>query len=119
MSETLWGFVFYLKATRSGSRSGMGHNRFQFNPNKNEWLFEYIGLGLSPSLDFDGAALLQSRLVCNLGTFLDLHLLLKEQLAAVARSVFAKIHLVHQLYLFLNWEALQTVTHTLVSSQLD
>lgn len=59
-------------------------------------------------MDLGAAAFLQSRPVCNLGTLVDVHL------AAVARSAFVKVHLVYQLYQFLNWEALQTVTHTLV-----
>lgn len=39
--------------------------------------------------------------------------------AAVARSTFAQVHFVCQLHLFLDWEALQTVIHTQVTSQLD
>lgn len=43
-------------------------------------------------------------------------LLLDEQVAVAARRVFAELHLVHQLYLFLDQEALITLTHALVIS---
>lgn len=50
---------------------------------------------------------------------LECSLEVKEQVADMARRAFAQIHLVCQLCLFPDWEALQAVTHALITSQLD
>ena len=55
----------------------------------------------------------------NLGVLLDSQLLLKEQVAVVARRALAQLCVVRQLYPFLDQEALQMVTHALVISHID
>lgn len=44
---------------------------------------------------------------------------LEEQVAAATKKAFAHLHLIHQLYPYLNWEALCTVTHVLITSHLN
>lgn len=84
----------------------MGRNRPRLNPS---WE--------SPSLALDSAALSYSRLVHNWGIILDSWLLHEKQMAAVANGerAFAVIHLMCQLYPFLNQKALQMVTNVLGS----
>ena len=49
----------------------------------------------------------------------DSSLSLDTQVLAVARSAFAQLKLVHQLHPFLETSVLATVTHALVTSQMD
>lgn len=45
---------------------------------------------------------------------------LEEQVEAATKKVFAHLHLIHQLYPYLNWGmALCTVTHALTTSHLN
>ncbi|KAM6466454.1 uncharacterized protein PHA67_012250 [Liasis olivaceus] len=99
----------------------MGNNRLQLNPGKTEWLW-VGGSSVSrslPSLVLDGVALPQTDPVHNLGVLLDSRLLLKEQVAVMAKRAFAQLRVVHQLHPFLDRESLQSVTHALVISHID
>lgn len=57
-------------------------------------LFGSSGLKMLPLLVLEGSEFLHSRLVYNLRVLLDSQLLLKEQVATMARRAFAHIHLV-------------------------
>lgn len=63
--------------------------------------------------------LTQTDLVHNLGVLLNSQLLLEEQMAVLARRVFAQLCIVHHLCPFFNNEALLTVTCTLVTPRMD
>lgn len=70
--------------------------------------------GVCSALDLHGAALSQTALRHNLPIPLDSRLLLKEQGAGVARRAFAQFCVVHQLWSFLDREALLSChTHLL------
>lgn len=63
---------------------------------KNEWLWVFR-LPRSediPAWTLDEVAFPHSKMMCNLGIFLDLHLLLDEQVATVVRQAFAQLHVV-------------------------
>lgn len=62
-------------------------------------------------MHFPGRPAMQS------GVLLDSHLLLKE--AVIARMAFIQLCVVHQLYLFLDEEALCSVTDALVTFHVD
>lgn len=49
-----------------------------------------------------GLQVLQIELVCNLGVIIDLQLLLQEQIVAEATRAFGHLHVVHQLWMFLD-----------------
>lgn len=75
----------------------VGDNRLQLNPGKMDWIWVYGASG-SRHLSFlvlDGMALPQTDLVHNLVFFLDSRLLLKKQVAIVARRCFTQLHVVH------------------------
>ncbi|KAF7251647.1 Serine/threonine-protein phosphatase 4 regulatory subunit 4 [Varanus komodoensis] len=57
--------------------------------------------------------------VRSLGVLLDPELSLEAQVTAVARSAFLQLWLIHQLYPYLEYDCLATVTHELVTSRLD
>ncbi|KAF7252571.1 RNA-directed DNA polymerase from mobile element jockey [Varanus komodoensis] len=57
--------------------------------------------------------------VHSLGVLLDPELTLETQVSAVARSAFHQLRLIHQLRPYLEDDCLATVTHALVTSQLD
>ena len=66
----------------------MGNNRIRLNPGKMEWLW-VNGCSISrpwSSLVLDGVALPQTDLGRNMGVLLDSQLLLKEQVAVMARG---------------------------------
>lgn len=73
--------------------------------------------GDSPSLTLDEVAFSHSRVVLNLETLLDSQLLLKEEVAAAAKAL-VHLQLGPHLHLFLDQEALCTVTHFIVISLL-
>lgn len=65
------------------------------------WLF---GTPRSGDLTLDVVVPLHSRMVHNLGVFLDSQLL-NRQVATVARKAFGQFNLVLQLHSFLDWDA--------------
>lgn len=76
----------------------VGNEQIWLNPNKFEWLwlFGYLGWDCSP-LILDGNAFP----ILQLGAFLDLQLWLEEQVVAMARMTFAKLHYVGQFHPFI------------------
>lgn len=70
----------------------------------------YMGFGGIPSLTLGLAFKMCSQSRCPFG----LLLLLKEQMEAVAKRVFAQISLVCQLHYYLDREAVNTIAHILV-----
>ncbi|KAF7238180.1 Complement C1q-like protein 3 [Varanus komodoensis] len=99
----------------------MRANKPKLNPDKTEVLL-VGGLGFGEG-DFDlvlnGVALPLKDKVRSLGVLLDPELSLEAQVTAVARSAFFQLRLIHQLRRYLEKDCLVTVTHALVTSQLD
>ncbi|KAF7251615.1 Ena/VASP-like protein [Varanus komodoensis] len=78
------------------------------------------GLGMGDfGLVLNGVVLPLRDRVRSLGVLLDPEQSLEAQVTAVARSAFLQLWLIHQLRPFLENDCLATVTHTLVTSQLD
>ncbi|XP_060550136.1 uncharacterized protein LOC132712506 [Pantherophis guttatus] len=97
------------------------HELNNSNPDKTEWLGvlppkDYVDC---PSPVLGGEKSSPSERARNLGVLLDSQLRLEQHLTAVGRGTFAQVHLVHQLQPYLDQEALLTVTHALVTSQVD
>ncbi|KAF7242904.1 Ankyrin repeat and fibronectin type-III domain-containing protein 1 [Varanus komodoensis] len=99
----------------------MRANKLKLNPDKTEVLL--VGGSSSWVGDLDlalnGVALPLMDRVCNLGVLLDSELSLEAQVTVVARSAFLQLRLIHQLRPYLEDDCLATVTHALVTSQLD
>ncbi|KAF7253219.1 hypothetical protein EYD10_00056 [Varanus komodoensis] len=70
-------------------------------------------------LVLDGVALPLKDRVHSLGVLLDPEMSLESQVAAVARSAFLQLRLIHQLHPYLDKHCLATVIHALVTSWLD
>ncbi|KAF7242038.1 putative RNA-directed DNA polymerase from transposon BS [Varanus komodoensis] len=99
----------------------MRANKLKLNPDKTEVLL--VG-GLSSwvgdlDLALNGVALPLKDRVCSLGVLLDPELFLEAQVTAVVRSAFLQLPLIHQLHPYPEDDCLATVTHALVTSQLD
>ncbi|KAF7239784.1 Solute carrier family 2, facilitated glucose transporter member 11 [Varanus komodoensis] len=97
----------------------MRANKLKLNPDKTGVLL--VGGSSSRVGDLDlvlnGVALPLKDRVHSLGVLLDLELSLEAQVTAVVRSAFLQLWLIHQLHL--ENDCLATVTHALVTSQLD
>lgn len=80
----------------------MGNYRINLNLDKIEWLWILGPPGSVNLLSFalDGIELPKKELICNRGVLLELQLLLKEQVAFMARRV--QLPVVHQLFQFLD-----------------
>ncbi|KAF7249234.1 1-phosphatidylinositol 4,5-bisphosphate phosphodiesterase beta-1 [Varanus komodoensis] len=99
----------------------MRANKLKLNPDKMEVLLVGgLGSGVG-ALDIvlDGAALALKDRVCRLGVLLNPELSLEAQVTDVVRSTFLQLQLSHQLRPYLEDDCLATVTHALVTSQLD
>ncbi|KAF7254271.1 CMP-N-acetylneuraminate-beta-1,4-galactoside alpha-2,3-sialyltransferase [Varanus komodoensis] len=99
----------------------MRANKLKLSPDKTEVLL--VG-GLSSwvgdlDLVLNGVALPLKDRFRSLGVLLYPELSLEAQVTAVARSAFLQLQLIHQLRPYLEDDCLTTVTHTLVTSQLD
>ncbi|KAF7251291.1 Dystrophin, partial [Varanus komodoensis] len=99
----------------------MRANKLKLNPDKTVvLLLGGSGLGMGDlDLVLNGVALPLRDRVCSLGVLLDPELSLEAQVMAVVRSTFLQLRLIHQLRPFLENGCLATVTHALVTSQLD
>uniref|UniRef100_A0A8C7E7H9 Reverse transcriptase domain-containing protein n=1 Tax=Naja naja TaxID=35670 RepID=A0A8C7E7H9_NAJNA len=102
-------------------RIWVGRNRLQLNLAKTEWLCVLASRMIQdvPPLSMGGEVLPPVDRVHNLGVLLDSQLSLEEQVGAVTRGAFAEVCLVRQLCPYLNRDALRTVTHALVTSQIN
>ncbi|KAF7237995.1 Butyrophilin subfamily 1 member A1, partial [Varanus komodoensis] len=99
----------------------MRANELKLNPDKTEVLL-VGGSGFRVGdldLVLNGVALPLKDRVRSLGVLLDPELSLKAQVTAVARSAFLQLRLIHQLPSYLENDCLETVTHVLVTFQLD
>lgn len=86
------------------------------NPDKMAWwVCKVLGSRGLSSLILDGVALPGVQPEGSPNS----QLLLKEQVAVVARTAFTQLCVVRQLLLFLNCEALRSVTHMPIISRLD
>ncbi|KAF7236475.1 putative RNA-directed DNA polymerase from transposon BS [Varanus komodoensis] len=99
----------------------MRANKLRLNPDKTEVLLvSGSGFGMGDlDLVLNGVALPLKDRVRSLGVLLDPKLSLEAQVTAVARSAFLQLRLIHQLRPYLENDCLATVTHALVTSQLD
>ncbi|XP_053112476.1 uncharacterized protein LOC128327575 [Hemicordylus capensis] len=99
----------------------MWANKLKLNPDKTEVLLVSRRANRDEEIlpVLDGVALPLKEQVRSLWVLLDPALLLGAQVEAVARGAFARLQLVHQLCPFLEKADLATVTHALVTSQLD
>ncbi|KAF7248518.1 NHP2-like protein 1 [Varanus komodoensis] len=99
----------------------MRANKLKLNPDKMEVLLVGGSSSWVGDLDLalDRVALPLKNRVCSLGVLLDPKLSLEAQVTAVVRSAFLQLRLVHQLHPYQEEDCLVTVTHTLVTSQLD
>ncbi|KAF7240887.1 putative RNA-directed DNA polymerase from transposon BS [Varanus komodoensis] len=99
----------------------MRANKLKLNPDKKEALLVGgLGFGVGDlDLVLNEVALPLRDKVRSLGVLLDPELSLEAQVTAVARSTFLQLRLIHQLRPFLENDCLVTVTHALVTSQLD
>ncbi|KAF7234923.1 hypothetical protein EYD10_18203, partial [Varanus komodoensis] len=99
----------------------MRANKLKLNPDKMEVLL-VGGLGFGEgelNLVLKGVALPLRDKVRSLGVLLDPELSLEAQVTAVVRSTFLQLRLINQLRPYLEYDCLETVTHTLVTSRLD
>ncbi|KAF7241323.1 Potassium channel subfamily T member 2 [Varanus komodoensis] len=99
----------------------MRANKLKLNPDKMEFLL-VGGSGSSVGgldLVLNGAALPLKDRVRSLGVLLNPELSLEAQVTMVARNAFLHLRLIHQLRPYLENNCLATVTHALVTSQLD
>lgn len=76
-----------------------------------------MGVWITKIWVYSNSELQHPRMVHSLEVFLDSQILLDEQVADVARKVFAQFHLVHQFYTLLYWG--EGDTHALITSELD
>ncbi|KAF7253646.1 2-succinyl-5-enolpyruvyl-6-hydroxy-3-cyclohexene-1-carboxylate synthase [Varanus komodoensis] len=95
----------------------MRANKLSLNPDKTEVLL--VGGSRFQLSNFDLVARPLKDRACSLGVLLDPELSLESQVAAVARSAFLQLQLIHRLCLYLDMHCLAMVIHALVTSQLD